>query len=640
MSTTLGLNSSFYSGLMNPQGGAGPLFARVDKVILGPVDAEGNPDQDFITHGKWASVGGIRFTIVYGNQLNPSNSAVIAKPLNPSISYFPIVTEIVELIPGPSSKLNDDGTAQQLYYRTPFSIWNNVHHNAFPNIVTLTSQTPQINPTYTDTTKGVSTTPTTTSKPASIGSRFPEKSNIANLQPFEGDLTIQGRWGNTIRFGSTVKDSATLNPWSSAGNAGDPIIIIKNGQGKSDATIDPWVNIVEDINNDPASIYLCSGQAIIIADIANFVNANLLATFTLDSKLEEAQVQRPITQPTSTDIKSPALQSETELKYAQASTNVVVPSTVPQTKTIVEYSQPTTQSTTTATVITQTVNPNGTTTTTTITTPIDPNQPRDIGQIATAAITTPNKITTAGSDEVGNNVDSQNNDSSTNKTRNQIVVEGDLEIIESEESDLKFTFDIDKTSGDPQQYIQDDIPDTLSPTNSDTALESKDLTYYYDCAIFNQGDPRWGSNYGGGYTLKRAGCCYCSFAMMVTYHKQNKTYTPQWFWNNIKKSTVVYWADMASGVKLKSSGAVRATTVQLVDNYLKKGPVMIEWDNSSKAKNTNYARLYTARKHWMLVVGKKKDGTYVIQDPNGGKVLINQTRTQIEAGLTRISYII
>jgi hypothetical protein len=38
--------------------------------------------------------------------------------------------------------------------------------------------------------------------------------NIHPLLPYEGDMLYEGRFGNSIRFGSTVKNSSIPNPWS------------------------------------------------------------------------------------------------------------------------------------------------------------------------------------------------------------------------------------------------------------------------------------------------------------------------------------------------------------------------------------------------------------------------------------------
>ena len=69
---------------------------------------------------------------------------------------------------------------------------------------------------------------------------------------------MEGRWGNSIRFGSTVKERP--NNWSTIESNGDPITILRNGQG--DNRPEGWLPTVEDINKDDSSIYLTSTQKI------------------------------------------------------------------------------------------------------------------------------------------------------------------------------------------------------------------------------------------------------------------------------------------------------------------------------------------------------------------------------------------
>jgi hypothetical protein len=135
-------------------------------------------------------------------------------------------------------------------------IWNHPHHNAFPqNSNTLP---PSQQKDYIETEIGSVRRVTDQSTEIFLGRTFVERGNIHPLLPFEGDRILEGRWGNSIRFGSTVKN--TLNDWSSIGTNGDPITIIRNGQGNQ--TDEGWVPTVEDINNDEASIYLTSTQKI------------------------------------------------------------------------------------------------------------------------------------------------------------------------------------------------------------------------------------------------------------------------------------------------------------------------------------------------------------------------------------------
>jgi hypothetical protein len=100
-----------------------------------------------------------------------------------------------------------------------------------------------------------------------LGNTFIERGYIHSLVPYEGDMIYEGRWGNSIRFGSTIKTKAPavfgLNNWSQGpGESGDPITIIRNGQPSNENKTAGYLPIVENINNDLSSIYLTSTQTI------------------------------------------------------------------------------------------------------------------------------------------------------------------------------------------------------------------------------------------------------------------------------------------------------------------------------------------------------------------------------------------
>ena len=92
---------------------------------------------------------------------------------------------------------------------------------------------------------------------------FYEDATIKPIQPYGGDITIEGRYGNSIRFGSTTPSESISNNWSNEGDIGNPITIIRNGQPNSENVNNISYNyILEDINEDDSSIYLCSDQQI------------------------------------------------------------------------------------------------------------------------------------------------------------------------------------------------------------------------------------------------------------------------------------------------------------------------------------------------------------------------------------------
>ena len=142
------------------------------------------------------------------------------------------------------------------YYINIVSLWNHPHHNAFPTTPNTLPPTQQKD--YIQTEAGNVRRVTDQSTEIFLGKTFKERSNIHPLLPFEGDILYEGRWGNSIRVGSTVKN--TPNNWSTTGSNGDPIMILRNGQGVQ--TEEGWIPTVEDINNDDSSIYQTSTQKI------------------------------------------------------------------------------------------------------------------------------------------------------------------------------------------------------------------------------------------------------------------------------------------------------------------------------------------------------------------------------------------
>lgn len=212
---------------------------------------------EFEKYGGWNGVG----TIFYDTIGVPSglDNINIAYPLSPMNKFYPLVNELVPLVflTSTDSQLNTSRTTA--YYLPPINLWNSQHHNALPdstgegfdqNTLQDYQQAEQGNPRNVRRVNDGATD-------IDLGEGFNEKIDIHSLQPYIGDNIVEGRWGNSIRLGSTVKDKN--NDWSSEGENGDPLTIIRNGQ-REGITEDPWVPLPEDINNDKSSIYLASGQ--------------------------------------------------------------------------------------------------------------------------------------------------------------------------------------------------------------------------------------------------------------------------------------------------------------------------------------------------------------------------------------------
>jgi hypothetical protein len=218
----------------------------------------------FTTVGEWNGLGTIFFDVVKDPNFSNKNTWSTARPISSNIKVYPLINEIVYLISFPDTGIGNNPTSGQLYYISTVGIWNTPHQNGYPTIDTIPPSSQQ--KTYTMTELGSLRTVTSQSTKLELGNTFIERGNIHPLLPFEGDVIEEGRWGNSIRFGSTIKTKSPeiigLNNWSQGpSTSGDPITIIRNGQSIK-ANNEGWVPITEDINNDLSSIYLTSTQTI------------------------------------------------------------------------------------------------------------------------------------------------------------------------------------------------------------------------------------------------------------------------------------------------------------------------------------------------------------------------------------------
>jgi len=234
-----GIVSSIGKGVSIPV--QAPQIGKVFAVIT----TENTPTKElYEREGKSDGIGTIFYLDYIGSKdttLNEVNlsSCSVAKPYYANIQDYPLVGELVTLVdaPAPASQIALNIT--QKYYTGVINVWNNNQQNSLSN--------------------------------DSLGSTFNENSDIRNLLSFEGDRIYQGRKGNGIRFGSTVKTQSLLNEWSEVGNNGDPITILVNGYITTDQK--QTTPNIEEINKEQSSIYLTSTQRIpLIPDRDDILN--------------------------------------------------------------------------------------------------------------------------------------------------------------------------------------------------------------------------------------------------------------------------------------------------------------------------------------------------------------------------------
>ena len=255
----IGTFSSSPSNFKPSIGGIGTIsYGRVINIILdeGSTDEE---NQKFMDNGEWAGVGmifykSIKTPIGEEQSKTPGQRAF---PLFPNFKHYPLIGEIVPIILLPSPTVGISTTTDTIaYYLPPTNVWNTVHHNAYPYLPALP---PSQQKSYSQSEIGSVAKDSSSQIPFELGKTFVEKDNIRDLLAFEGDVLIEGRWGNTIRLGSTV--TSRPNTWSSTGKCGDPLIIIRNRQNEPNTSPTQQPE-VEDINKEGSSVYLTSTQAI------------------------------------------------------------------------------------------------------------------------------------------------------------------------------------------------------------------------------------------------------------------------------------------------------------------------------------------------------------------------------------------
>ena len=217
------------------------------------------------------STGFTKIGVINGERVN-SKGILTGKiysdirPADPYKKSFPLINEYVRV----KYVIAPNTIGGQFVYEGPLSLYGAVSPNVNPN------PTPLVNPiptsqklNYSQVESGgynvqnnnlVSLDFNSISNPGQA--TFVERSNIHPLLPYAGDIIHEGRWGNSLRFGSTAKVTGNYpNSWSSFGNNGDPITILINGQNPKSSNFGAEP-IIENISQDLSSIYLTSYQKI------------------------------------------------------------------------------------------------------------------------------------------------------------------------------------------------------------------------------------------------------------------------------------------------------------------------------------------------------------------------------------------
>lgn len=165
---------------------------------------------------------------------------ITAKPINTTFKKIPIVGEIILVFKIKSSiPTIASYNQEQWYYISTVDINSSINHNS------LSGYTSNVDANDT------------------LGKDFTEKS-ISPLQPYEGDVIAESRWGSSIRLSSTIRTSNeriytnSQDSIYTGDRVGDPVIIISNGRENKPGK----EFITENLDSDKSSIWLTSSQRI------------------------------------------------------------------------------------------------------------------------------------------------------------------------------------------------------------------------------------------------------------------------------------------------------------------------------------------------------------------------------------------
>jgi hypothetical protein len=184
------------------------------------------------------NVGAVKVRINQVTQISDDELLDWAFPIDSSIVEYPVIGEKVQLY----------RFSSMLVYTRKIPIGHRVQENAALNLNSEVSS------------RGGNEAPVEATLDDHVfGEYFKPDSRVRPLKHFEGDTVFQGRMGTTIRFGSSKMDP------SSKGMA--PNIIMRTGQAKdkhkTEATFKTAFGLMlEDINNDAASIWMVSDQKV------------------------------------------------------------------------------------------------------------------------------------------------------------------------------------------------------------------------------------------------------------------------------------------------------------------------------------------------------------------------------------------
>jgi hypothetical protein len=210
-----------------------------------------------------SNVGMVQVRFIPSDRGLPKEKLNWAAPLDSSIREYPLKNELVLVF----------YSLGRLFYTRRINSTNKITESSWPGLSQRFSPT-EPSQNRSDAAQlaaqgGTSYRPWGTQQQFTLGDEFSENPTVRMVRPNEGDLIVQGRFGNIIRFGSSLFSNPNVN-------TPQPNILLTVGQSPNkitsidinrDGTLENVVGGVyglayEDINKDKSTIWMVTDEEV------------------------------------------------------------------------------------------------------------------------------------------------------------------------------------------------------------------------------------------------------------------------------------------------------------------------------------------------------------------------------------------
>lgn len=256
----------------------------VEDVILNELHPE------YATDGS--NVGMVKVRFIPGDRGVPKEQLNWVAPIDTSIREYPLKNELVLVF----------YSLGRLFYTRRINSTNKTTESSWPGLSERFSPSvdtqDKSNSAQLAAQGGTPYRPWGLKQQFSLGDEFSENPSVRMLRPNEGDLIINGRFGNTVRFGSSLFSNPNTsapqpNLLLTVGQSSDKITSIDiNNDGTSERMAGgPYGLTYEDINKDKSSIWMVVDERIVLDPATKSSISHLRSSETSDStKYTGAQI--------------------------------------------------------------------------------------------------------------------------------------------------------------------------------------------------------------------------------------------------------------------------------------------------------------------------------------------------------------